>query len=123
MVQGLPSLLKGEEGGGNRVYEINDLFIGELQNPVGSAVDSGELRMKRDEAVKALRDLAPQQGLPVKVDERRKPIEPPRDYGEPEAVNDYYYNEGPPIVTYYPPPWDYYYLYAWIPYPFWYTGF
>jgi hypothetical protein len=26
-------------------------------------------------------------------------------------------------VTYYPPPWDYYYMYAWIPSPFWYSGF
>ncbi len=41
----------------------------------------------------------------------------------PEVINNYYYNEGPPVVTYYPPPDPYYYLYAWVPYPFWYSSF
>jgi len=41
----------------------------------------------------------------------------------PEVINDYYYNDGPPVVTYYPPPDPYYYLYSWVPYPFWYSGF
>jgi len=104
-------------------YPVTPDIIGELQNAVGSAVDSGKLGMNRDEAAKAVQDLAAQQGLPVKVDERQNPVEPPQDYGESEVVNNYYYTEGPPIVTYYPPPWDYCYLYAWVPCPFWYTGF
>ncbi|MCX5915517.1 MAG: hypothetical protein NTX30_02380, partial [Deltaproteobacteria bacterium] len=41
----------------------------------------------------------------------------------PEVVNNYYYDPGPPVVTYYPPPQPYYYLYAWVPYPFWCSGF
>ena len=41
----------------------------------------------------------------------------------PEAINDYYYDEGPPVVTYYSPPDPYYYLYSWVPYPFWYTSY
>jgi hypothetical protein len=41
----------------------------------------------------------------------------------PEVVNNYYYNEGPPVVTYYAPPDPYYYLYSWVPYPFWCSGF
>ena len=104
-------------------YPVTPDIVGELQNAVGSAVDSGKLGMNRDEAAKAVQDLAAQQGLPVKVDERQNPVEPPQDYGESEVVNNYYYTEGPPVVTYYPPPWDYYYLYAWVPCPFWYTGF
>jgi hypothetical protein len=40
-----------------------------------------------------------------------------------EAINDYYYYEGPPAVTYYAPPLPYYYLYSWVPYPFWYSGY
>lgn len=40
----------------------------------------------------------------------------------PEVINNYYYSEGPPVVTYYPPPDPYYYLYGWVPYPFWYSG-
>ncbi|HUL30705.1 MAG TPA: DUF4124 domain-containing protein [Thermodesulfobacteriota bacterium] len=105
-------------------YPVTPDIIGELQNAVGSAVDSGKLEMNRDEADKAVQDLAVQQGLPVQVDERQNPVEQqPQDYGDSEVVNDYYYTEGPPVVTYYPPPWDYYYLYAWVPCPFWYAGF
>jgi len=105
-------------------YPVTPDIIGELQNAVGSAVDSGKLKMNRGEAAKAVQDLVTQQGLPVQVDERQNPVEQqPQDYGDSEVVNNYYYNEGPPVVTYYPPPWDYYYLYAWVPYPFWYSGF
>jgi hypothetical protein len=42
---------------------------------------------------------------------------------EPEVINNYYYNYGPPVVTYYAPPAPYYYLYGWVPYPFWSSGF
>jgi len=105
-------------------YPVTPDIIGELQSAIGGAADAGKLRMSRDEAVKAFQDLAAQQGLPVKADEKRQnPIEPPRDYEESEIVNNYYYTEGPPVVTYYPPPWDYNYLYAWVPYPFWCSGF
>ncbi len=38
-------------------------------------------------------------------------------------INNYYYNEGPPIVTYYPPPEDYAYLYDWVPFPVVWFGF
>ena len=108
-------------------YPVTPDVIGELQNGVGLAVDSGKLAMNKDETIKALQDLTAQQGLPVRPDTESQyagaepRVEPPPgDYGE---YSNYYYNEGPPIVTYYPPPWDYYYLYAWVPYPFWCSGF
>lgn len=41
----------------------------------------------------------------------------------PEVINNYYYDNGPPVVTYYAPPDPYYYLYSWVPYPFWCSGF
>ena len=41
----------------------------------------------------------------------------------PDDINSYYDDQGPPIVTYYAPPDPYYYLYSWVPYPFWSTGF
>jgi hypothetical protein len=104
-------------------YPVTPDIIGELQNAISSAVDSDKLGMNREEAVKTFQDLVAEQGLPVKADEGEAPAEPPEEYGESEAVNNYYYTEGPPVVTYYPPPWDYGYLYAWVPYPFWYTGF
>ena len=114
-------------------YPLTPDVIGELQSAIGEAVNSGKLAMNKDQAIKALQDLAAQQGLPVRADTEGRyagaepPVEPPPgDYGEysrPEVINNYYYDQGPPIVTYYPPPWDYYYLYAWVPYPFWCSGF
>lgn len=46
---------------------------------------------------------------------------PPPAYDYPE-VEDYYYDYGPPVVSYYVPPWDYAYLYSWVPWPFWWGG-
>ena len=37
----------------------------------------------------------------------------------PQVVNNYYYDYGPPVITYYAPPAPYCYLYSWVPYPFW----
>ena len=42
---------------------------------------------------------------------------------EPSEVEQYYDDYGPPIVSYYPPPWEYGYLYDWVPWPFWWGGF
>ena len=42
---------------------------------------------------------------------------------KPEVINQQYEEQGPPVVTYYEPPEPYTYLYAWVPYPFWSTGF
>ena len=56
-------------------------------------------------------------------------LESPGDTAElpvnpaPEVVNSYYDDYGPPVVTYYAPPWPYDYMYAWVPYPFRCSGF
>jgi hypothetical protein len=115
-------------------YPVTPDIIGELQNVVGAAADSGKLAMKKDEAMKVFQDLVAQQGFPVRSDERQyagieqpdagvAPLQNYPEYYEPSEINNYYYNQGPPIVTYYPPPQDYDYLYAWVPYPFWYGRF
>jgi len=110
-------------------YPVTPDIIGELQNAIATAADSGNLAMNKDQAMKALQDLTTQQGLPVRAgaETQYAGVEPPpRDYGEysnPTVINNYYYDQGPPVVTYYPPPWDYYYMYAWVPYPFWCSGF
>lgn len=36
----------------------------------------------------------------------------------PQVIYNYYYSNGPPVVTYYSPPPAYAYLYAWVPYSF-----
>ena len=116
-------------------YPMTPDIIGELQNAIGTAADSGKLGMKKDEAMKTFQGLTAQQGLPIRADtETQYPgteqppegVAPPQDYPEyyePSAIDNYYYDQGPPIVTYYPPPSDYYYMYAWVPYPFWCGGF
>ena len=51
--------------------------------------------------------------------EMQPPVESSIPSPGPEVVNDYYYDYGPPVVTYYAPPAPYSYLYSWVPYPFW----
>ncbi len=109
-------------------YPVTPDIIGELQNAIGEATDSGKLAMNKDEAMKTFQGLIAQQSLSVRADieSQSAGVEPPQNYPEyyePSAIDSYYNDQGPPIVTYYPPPWDYSYMYSWVPYPFWYTGF
>ena len=46
-------------------YPVTPGVIGELQNAVGGAVDSGKLVMRKNEAIMALLNLAARQGLHV----------------------------------------------------------
>lgn len=43
-------------------------------------------------------------------------------YPDQNIINNYYLNQGPPVITYYTPPQAYNYLYNWAAYPFWYAG-
>jgi hypothetical protein len=109
-------------------YPITPDIAEELQNAISQAADSKRLSLSRDEALIAFQGLTAERGLSVVADTRGEVVqnEPPADYGQysnPDMINNYYYNEGPPVVTYYPPPWDYSYMYAWVPYPFWCSGF
>jgi hypothetical protein len=109
-------------------YPVTPDIIGELQNAIGEAADSGRLAMERNEAVRLFQDVTAQAGIPVVADtqdeypgdvDARNYAGPP----DPSVINNYYHNEGPPVITYYPPPWDYDYMYAWVPSPFWCSGF
>ena len=109
-------------------YPITPDIAGELQTAITQAADSGRLVLSRDEALIAFQDLTAEMGLTAVADTRGEVVqnEPPTDYGQysnPDIINNYYYDQGPPVVTYYAPPWDYYYMYAWVPYPFWCSGF
>jgi hypothetical protein len=109
-------------------YPLTPDIIGELQDSIGEAADSGRLAIKKDAAIKAFQDLTAHDDLPLRADNesRDQETEAPRDGGEysnPTVINNYYYEEGPPVVTYYPPPTEYRYLYAWVPYPFWCSRF
>jgi hypothetical protein len=108
-------------------YPMTPDIVGELQNAVGTAADSGKLGMKKVEALKAFRTTVVELQLPLIAELPDRYAESPSpttpQYAEPSVIENYYDTEGPPVVTYYPPPWDYYYLYAWLPSPFWCSGF
>jgi hypothetical protein len=61
---------------------------------------------------------------PVSASKEIEPSPPPTGptppaLPAPEVIHHYYVSCGPPVITYYPPPLPYAYLYVWVPYPFW----
>ncbi len=108
-------------------YPVTPDVLIELQKAAGTAADSGKLSMSRDEVTKAVQSVAAELGLPPVAAEgqgsQSASAENDGEYSDPSEVNNYYESEGPPVVTYYPPPPDYDYLYAWVPSPFWCAGF
>jgi hypothetical protein len=107
-------------------YPVTPDIMGELQKAVGNAADSGKLSMGRDEAVNKLNETAAQMGtsvIPYAGGAPQPQSVAPENYPDSGMVDDYYATEGPPIVTYFNPPPDYYGLYAWVPYPFWCYGY
>jgi hypothetical protein len=108
-------------------YPVTPDVIAEIQQAIIDAADASRLPMTRDNALNALWNVETSFDLAVVPDPYGKYAEsqPTTDaeYTEPSVVNNYYDEEGPPAVTYYPPPPDYGYLYAWVPSPFWCSGF
>jgi hypothetical protein len=108
-------------------YPVTPDILGELHEAVGNAADSRKLSMSRDEALRRFGEVAFGAGL------RERPYATSGTYGpdpgnvegypDQEVVSGYYADQGPPLVTYYAPPPDYYYLYSFVPYPFWYSSF
>jgi hypothetical protein len=83
-------------------YPLTPDVIGELQNAISAAADSGKIAMNKDQALKAFKDLI------MDIESQYAGVEPPpgkEPYPEP-----YYY----PELYYYP----YYY-----PYPYYYGGY
>jgi hypothetical protein len=109
-------------------YPVTPDIIGELEESVVEAAETNRISLRTEEALNAFQTVVNELSLPVMA-ETREPYatsEPPGGYSdsaESSAISSYYYSYGSPIVTYYPPPWNYTYLYSWVPYPFWYGGF
>ena len=107
-------------------YPMTPEIIGQLGDSIAAAAGQGKLPMTAGEATKGLYHLTAQMNL-------RAPAGPgagtaPEGQSNPTVVNNYYYDQGPPVISYYPPPADYVYLYDWVPYPsfwfgFWFPGF
>jgi hypothetical protein len=75
-------------------YPVTPDIIGELQNAIGAAVDSGKLAMKKDEAMKAFEDLN------MDIESQYAGVEPPPE-GQPPP-GPYYYYPYPYYPYYYP---------------------
>lgn len=108
-------------------YPVTPDIVGELQQAVSDAVDSGKIALSRDEALQRFDGTLAESGLSITpyAPQGSNEAAPPgsENYPNPSVVNNYYYNEGPPVVTCYTPPPDFYYLYAWVPFPFWWSNF
>jgi uncharacterized membrane protein YgcG len=108
-------------------YPVTPDIIAEVRQSVATAADEERLSFTRDVALKRFDDAVADIGLMVRTytggeSVLDKPISCD-NYPNPAMVNSVYSGEGPPIVTYYCPPPDYYYLYSWVPYPFWWSDF
>ncbi len=114
-------------------YPMTPEIVGQLDEAIAKAAADGKLPMNTDEATRGLYSLTAELNLPTPAGPGSAPAEgatapAPQSPTSPAVINNYYYDQGPPIVTYYPPPYDYGYLYDWVPYPvfwfgFWFPGF
>jgi hypothetical protein len=111
-------------------YPVTPEIVGQIQDSIAKAAAEGKLRMTGDEATNALFELTAELNLPTPTgpgsavaEGSQAPAEQPVPPVNPTVVNNYYYDQGPPIITYYSPPVYYGYLYDWVPYPVWWFGF
>jgi len=102
-------------------FPVTPDIIAQLQASVDDAASAGRLPMGREAAVNAFIAMNSKLGLAVTPAEEGQYAE--QTEADQADVDTYYADEGPPVLTYYSPPPDYAYLYAWDPYPFWCDGF
>jgi hypothetical protein len=102
-------------------YPVTPDIAAELRSAVADAVTAGSLTMGKDAALAAYDDVMNKYNMSVKADTsgQTESEQSAPSYPDTTVANDYYYDYGPPVVTYYAPPVDYAYLYSWVPYPFW----
>jgi hypothetical protein len=106
-------------------YPVTPDILGELQDAVAGAAETGRLPMAKSEAMESLDELAVSLGVPTAPYTATGALDPPPypiQYSAPGQVEDYYTAMGPPVVTYYAPPDAYYPMYDWVPYRFLYGG-
>jgi hypothetical protein len=103
-------------------YPMTPQIIGQLQESISRAASQGALPMTSDQAVRGLYTITAQFNLPTPTGQTAQNTPPPYP-SDQQALENYYSEAGPPIMTYYPPPPDYVYLYDWVPYPVWWFGF
>ena len=113
-------------------YPMTPDIIAEVRDSAAGSAYSGNLQISGTDAAGIVDKVSIAMNLPIKAAGEKYSYEssseyqsPPEvsEYVGPYAVDDYYYDNEPPIVTYYPPPVEYAYLYDWVPDPFWWNGF
>jgi hypothetical protein len=90
-------------------YPVTPQVIGELQNAIGAAADSGKLAMKKEEAIKTFHDLV------ANIEGRHAGVEPSGEEQPPPEPYYYPYPYYPYYPYYYSYPYPYFYYY---PFPF-----
>jgi len=108
-------------------YPVTPDIIAELNGAIAAAGDADKLDIEAPEALSRFEQVKNEFALAVRpYSDGEKNLETPQSdgtYPNPTIINNYYNEQGPPVVTYYAPPTDYYYLYSWVPFPFWGFGF
>lgn len=101
-------------------YPVTPDIAAEIRDAVAEAAASGSLKMDQDRALAAFDSDMNQYNLALRPDTSGETgAMEAESYSDPEALNNYYAEQGPPVVTYYEPPVAYASFYSWIPYPFW----
>jgi len=109
--------------GWNSDEAVTPEIIGQIQDSIIHATENGWIPMGRKEALDRFRAVASGLNLPVKPYAGQTGTgEYARSYSDQADLDSYYAQEGPPMITYYTPPPDYYGMYTWVPYPFWWYG-
>ncbi len=105
-------------------YPVTPDVITELQKSVSDAAIAQRLPDERDEALHIFQDTVADLNLSIRPYASNQPRPSgPGQSPDQTVINNYYSNQGPPVVTYYAPPPDYDYLYSWVPCPFWWSDF
>jgi hypothetical protein len=104
-------------------FPVTPDVLAEIKASVIDAAGSGRIKIDKKTAEDRFYALSNDLGLPVVADNGTgEEYAETVDYQDQAVIDDYYYDEGPPVITYYMPPPDYFYLYAWDPFPFWCNG-
>ncbi len=99
-------------------------IVAELRDSVATAADARKLKFPRDEALKRFDRVNADFTLGIRPSTAGgERTSQGQSSPNPSDMDAYYNEEGPPVITYYTPPEDYYYLYSWVPAPFWWFDF
>jgi hypothetical protein len=107
-------------------YPVTPDIMGELYQSVRDAAAANRIPLGVDEAQRRLTAVFAAHGLALTL-ANGAGASPPSGQGAvpppPGNLDNYYLDQGPPVVTYYEPPGAYSPMYSWVAYPFVWGGF